>query len=94
MAENISEILFDLLSPDRLALVSELNLRKQRLTALAKILKCTVQECSRNLNRLTDSGFIKKDSDGLYDITPFGRAMLSLVPGFGFLIKHREFSPR
>jgi predicted transcriptional regulator len=93
--ENIgtdtSEVLFDLVSPDRLSLVNELSLRKQRLTSLAKILNCTVQECSRNLNRLSSSGFIRKDSEGAFEITPFGRAVLGLVPGFNFLIKHREY---
>ena len=91
MSIDTSDVLFDLLSPDRLSLVTELSLRKQRLTSLAKILNCTVQECSRNLNRLNDSGFIRKDSEGAYEITPFGRAMLSLVPGFDFLIKNREY---
>ena len=88
---NTSDVLFDLLSPDRLSLVTELSLRKQRLTSLAKILNCTVQECSRNLNRLNNSGFVKKDSEGLYEITPFGRAVFTLVPGFDLLIKHREY---
>jgi predicted transcriptional regulator len=88
---DTSDVLFDMLSLDRLSLVTELSQRKQRLTSLARILNCTVQECSRNLNRLSNSGFIKRDPEGIYEITPFGRAMLSLVPGFDFLIKNREY---
>lgn len=91
MAEDISGDLFDLLSPDRLTLVSELNQRKLNLTALSKLLKCTLQECSRNLGRLSDSGFVKKDSDGLYETTSFGRAMLSQVPSLRFLVRERNY---
>lgn len=91
MADDISEALFDLVSPDRLALVSELSVRKQRLTALSRLSKHTVQECSRNLNRLSDSGFVKKNSEGLYEITSFGRAMLSLIPSLKFLVRQKEY---
>jgi predicted transcriptional regulator len=91
MTEDISYILFDLFSPDRLTLISELSIRKQRLTALSKLLNQTVQECSRDLNRLSDSGFIRKDSGGLFEITPFGRAMLSLIPSLRFLVSQREY---
>jgi predicted transcriptional regulator len=91
VADDLSEILFDLVSPDRLAIVSELSTRKLRLTALSKLSKHTVQECSRDLNRLSESGFVRKDSEGLYEITSLGRAMLSLVPGLKFLVKERKY---
>lgn len=91
LEEDISGDLFDLLSPDRLALVTELSQRRLNLTALSKMLKCTLQECSRNLGRLTDSGFVKKDSEGLYETTSFGRAMLSQVPSLRFLVREREY---
>jgi predicted transcriptional regulator len=91
LGEDISDAMFDLVNADRLAIVSELSLRKQKLTALSKVLNCTVQECSRHLNRLSNSGFIKKDQEGHYEITSFGRAMLNLIPSFRFLVKEREY---
>lgn len=91
MKDEVSDVLFDFISPDRLTLLSELRDRKQRLTALSKLSNQTVQECSRDLDRLVESGFIRKDSEGLFEITPFGRAMQSLIPGFRFLIREREY---
>src|SRR5690349_20115347 len=91
MADDFSEVLFDLVSPDRLALLTQLNARKQRLTALSKLTNHTVQECSRDLNRLSGSRFVRKNSEGLYEITSFGRAMLSLVPSLSFLVKQRKY---
>jgi predicted transcriptional regulator len=88
---DISDFLFELVSADRLALLSELSVRKQRLASLSKILNCSHQECSRNLIRLSNSGFIRKDPEGLYEITTFGSATLSLIPSFRFLIRERNY---
>lgn len=74
-----------------MAIVSELSLRKQRVSELSKLSKHTVQECSRDLIRLTRAGFVRKDSSGFYEITSFGRAMLSLLPGLRFLAKERNY---
>jgi predicted transcriptional regulator len=91
LADSFSDVIFDLVSSDRLALVTELSVRKRNLTALSKLFKHTVQECSRDLNRLTESGFVRKDSDGLYEITAFGRAMLSQIPSLKFLVRERGY---
>ncbi|MBO0888696.1 hypothetical protein J2P12_06310, partial [Candidatus Bathyarchaeota archaeon] len=88
---NVSEVLFELISPERFAIVNELSLGRQRLTELSKLSKHTVQECSRDLNRLSEAGFVRKDSNGLFEITPFGRAVLSLFPGLKFLVKERHY---
>jgi len=72
-------------------LISELSIRRQKLTVLSKLLNHTVQECSRDLGRLSDSGFILKDSEGYYGITPFGEAMLGLLPSLRFLVREREY---
>ncbi|HVH16601.1 MAG TPA: hypothetical protein VNA15_12920 [Candidatus Angelobacter sp.] len=88
---DVSEILFEFISPDRLAIVSELSLRKQRVSELSKLSKHTVQECSRDLIRLSRAGFVRKDSNGFYEITNFGRSMLSLLPGLKFLARERNY---
>ena len=88
---DISEMMFELISPDRLAIVSELSLRRQRVGELAKLSKHTVQECSRDLIRLSRAGFVQKDSNRFYEITSFGKAMLSQLPGLRFLAKERNY---
>ena len=90
MTDDISSVLFELASADRLALLSQISTHKQRLTSLSKFLNCTAQECSHHLRRLSDSGFIRKGSEGLYETTALGRAMQSLFPSIKFLIEHKD----
>jgi predicted transcriptional regulator len=91
LTQEISEVLFDLVNSDRLTLLSQINLHKERLMGLSKFLDSTPQECSRHLTRLSDAGFIKKDSEGFFEITSYGRAMLSMFPGIKFLAKYKDY---
>jgi predicted transcriptional regulator len=91
LTEDLSGLLFNLASDDRLALLSEISARKQRLTTLSKTINASAQECSRHLARLTDTGFIQKDSECLYEITPLGKAIRSIFPGMEFLLKYKPF---
>ena len=90
VAEDVSSLLFNLASADRLSLLAEIGLRKQRLTDLSKTINASAQECSRHVTRLVNAGLITKDSAGLYEMTPLGKATLSLLPSFRFLLSHRE----
>lgn len=91
MTEDIEEHLFNLASNDRLKLLVSINQKKERLTNLAKVIKASTQECSRHLNRLSNSGYIKKDSDGSFETTTLGRAVLRIVPGIQFLVTHKNY---
>jgi predicted transcriptional regulator len=89
--ESISEVLFNLASSDRLALLHAINKQKQRLTELSKVINASAQECSRHLSRLVDVSFIVKDSDGLYETTPVGKGVLALLPGIEFLLSNKNY---
>jgi predicted transcriptional regulator len=91
MAQEVSGVLFDLVNSDRLTLLSRISLHKERLMALSKFMDSTPQECSRHLTRLSDAGFIRKDSEGCFEITSYGRAMLGMFPGIEFLAKNKEY---
>jgi predicted transcriptional regulator len=88
--EDISELMFILASDDRLALLSGITDRKQRLTSLSKVIKSSPQECSRHLARLSDAGFVKKDSSGFYETTTLGKAVQNIFPSIQFLLKHKN----
>jgi len=90
-ASDLHELLFSLASEDRLVLLSEIDARKHRLTSLSKLINASAQECSRHLTRLSDSGFIRKESDGSYSTTGLGKAVLGLFPSLNFVLKHREY---
>jgi predicted transcriptional regulator len=86
MTEDISTLLFNLASADRLTLLSQIDFRKQRLTSLSKGINASAQECSRHLARLGEAGLIQ-DSDGLYEITPLGKGVQNLLTGLEFLLR-------
>ncbi len=88
--EDISELMFILASDDRLALLSGISDRKQRLTGLSKVIRSSPQECSRHLARLSDAGFVKKDSSGFYETTTLGKAVQRIFPSIQFLLKHKN----
>lgn len=91
MTEDIEELLFNLASNDRLTLLSKIREHRQRLTSLAKVINASTQECSRHLNRLSDSGYIKKDSDGSFETTSLGKAVLRVLPSIQFLLSHKNY---
>lgn len=91
LTEDIEEHLFNLASNDRLTLLVNINEKRQRLTNLAKTIKASTQECSRHLNRLSESGYIKKDSDGSFETTTLGKAILRVLPSIQFLLNHKNY---
>ena len=91
MTEDIEEHLFNLASNDRLTLLVNINEKKQRLTSLAKIINASTQECSRHLSRLSDSGYVRKDSDGSFEATTLGKAVLRVLPSIQFLLIHKNY---
>jgi predicted transcriptional regulator len=86
-----SYIFMDLASDTRYEILKMLDNEQARATKIASTLKLTKQETHRNTARLTESGMIKKGSDGLFLLTEFGKAMISQFPYFQFLNKHKEF---
>jgi predicted transcriptional regulator len=89
--EHLAELLFILASFDRLTLLSEMASEKRRLGQLTAKLAATPQETSKHLMRLRDAELIEKDSDGFFDLTPFGRIILTLLPSVKFLVQNREY---
>ena len=91
MEEKLGELLFDLSSADRLTLLKAIDREKLRQTQLAARLSATAQETSRHLIRLSHDGLISKDSEGLHSLTPFGIAVLRLMPSIDFLCRHKKY---
>ncbi len=91
MTEDIEELLFNLASHDRLQLLRSISAEKQRLTSLAKVINASNQECSRHLARLSESGYVRKDSAGLFETTSLGRAILRVFPSMRFLLEHKNY---
>jgi predicted transcriptional regulator len=91
LTEELSQLLFTLSSADRLALLSDINAKKQRLATLSKVIDASTQECSTHLIRLSDFGFIKKDAQGFYETTSLGKLILNLFPSIEFLPRYKDY---
>jgi len=82
--------MFNLASADRLALLRDIATTRKNLTALSKTINTSRPECSRHLDRLKLSGLISKDSEGFYQTTSVGDAILKVLPSVQFLLQYRE----
>jgi len=89
--ENAANDFLELASQQRLNIIFNLLLKKAKLSNMAKEVGATVQEVHRNFERLSDAGLIKKDKDGYYDLTTYGKTMCTQVPSLLFLSTNRRY---
>lgn len=89
--ENAADDFLELASEQRLNIIFKLLLKKMKISNMAKELGATVQEVHRNFERLVAAGLIKKDKDGYFDLTTYGKTMCTQVPSLIFLSKNRKY---
>ena len=89
--ENAADDFLELASEQRLNIIFKLLLKKTKISNMAKELDATVQEVHRNFERLADAGLIKKDKDGYFDLTTYGKTICTQVPSLIFLSKNRKY---
>ena len=88
---NTEKTFFELASEQRLAIIFRLNVRKAKISQLAKDLDITMQEAHRNVSRLQQAGLIEKDPEGIFSLTTFGNTIIKQIPTFNYLSKHKEY---
>ncbi len=90
-AGDLGAFLFELASPERLAILRTVGRGSLRHAELAGRLAMTGSETTRHLSRLITAGLVAKSPDGRYGATPMARVLLSGLPLFEFLTSNREF---
>ena len=88
--QSVSDLFMELASETRFSILLSLNKRPARLSSLSRELDTTAQDVFRNLNRMAAEGLVKK-ADGEFSITEYGAMVVSQVPYFSFLRRHRKF---
>jgi predicted transcriptional regulator len=63
---------------------------RQRHSYISKKLKISSQETTRHLTRLQDAKLIEKNVQGFFRLTNYGKAVLTLLPGFKFFAEIGE----
>jgi predicted transcriptional regulator len=89
--ENAARDFLELSSEQRLYVLFKLLLQKSKISTMAKELEATVQEVHRNVERLTDADLIKKDKEGYYELTTYGKTICTQTPSLVFLSKNRKY---
>jgi predicted transcriptional regulator len=89
--EELNNLLFELADENRLTILMRLQEKPMKPTRISEELGLNGQEASMHLSRLSEAGFIVKDTDGSYSIQPFGEEILTLLHGFEFLSKNRNY---
>lgn len=89
--DRFSDLYFLLSSMDRRRIIRELLDVELRLNQVSKRLDITATEALRQLQRLTDAGFLEKIPDGKYRATPYARLILESSTATEFISKHREY---
>ncbi|MEA2074570.1 MAG: transcriptional regulator FilR1 domain-containing protein [Euryarchaeota archaeon] len=87
---KLSSLLFELSHPWRLKVLLLIAEEGERHSYISKKLKISPQETTRHLTRLQDAKLIEKDVQGFFRLTNYGKAVLTLLPGFEFLAEIGE----
>ena len=89
--ENTARTFFELGSAERIAIIFKIAESKCNLAKLSKDLDSTMPEVRRNIIRLTNSGFIERESDGTFFLTTFGKTILEQIPTLDFLSRNKDY---
>ena len=89
--EDTASDFLELASEQRISIIFRLLEKKSRVTTMAKKLDVTAQEVSRNFDRLSNAGLIRKGNDNYFSLTSYGKAVCSQIPSLSFLSKNKKY---
>lgn len=85
------DVFIELANELRYSILLRLHKNRCKQAQLAKDLNMSLQESHRQFERLTDAGLLKKDSEGSWYLSPYGKIIVEQLPFFHFLQKYREY---
>lgn len=89
--ENFYDLLFELSNEDRHKILLQLNMEEMTVTSLSKKLSLSKQEVSRHISRLSNAELTRKQPDGSYYITHYGKLALKQLDGFDFISQYQRY---
>lgn len=90
-SEEIANEFLEVSSEQRVSMLLNLAKEKHNLSGMAKRLDATAAEIHRNFGRLQKAGLIKKDTDGNYELTLYGKTICAQIPTFVFMSKNKKY---
>jgi len=89
--ESLCDLLFEASNEDRLRILQQIRDSPSSISSLARDLDLSSQEASRHAHRLTEVGLTRRDPDGLFRATEFGKLFLQQLQGPTFTSRHRDY---
>jgi predicted transcriptional regulator len=89
--ESTARTFFELGSSQRISILFKIAEGKCNLAKLSKDLGCTMPEVRRNIIRLTNCGFVERESNGIFFLTTFGKTVLEQIPTLDFLSRNKDY---
>ena len=88
--QGLDKLFFELASESRLSILFELQIGSLRMQEIARRLKITDTETTRQLLRLSEASLIQKQPDGTYSVTEYGKLLLQFSRSFEFALKFKQ----
>lgn len=88
---EVEGLFYELASESRFSILQALKLKDWKMNELAKELDLTTTETFRQLQRLTEASLAKKQPEGTYTITEYGKLILQMTLPLAFLQKNKEY---
>ena len=88
--QGLDKLFFELASESRLSILYELLASDLRMQEIARRLKITDTETSRQLLRLSEASLIQKQPNGTYSVTQYGKLLLQFSRSFEFALKFKQ----
>ena len=89
--EQVAFNFFIFASENRLRILLSLLKKNSKPSLLATELESTPQEMHRNMEKMSDAGLIKKEKDGLYEVTTIGRSLSTQIHHMTFFCRFEKF---
>ncbi len=90
-ALEVEKLFYELASGSRLSILLELKVRDWKMNDLSRKLDLTTTETFRQLQRLSEASLVKKQPEGTYAITEYGKIVLDFSSPLEFLLKNKEY---
>jgi len=89
--ERLCDLYFELSNEDRVRILHVLRENPLNITNLAKELDVTTQEVSRHVSRLTEAGLTERNTEGMFELTPYGGLTLRQIKSVEFTSRYRDY---
>ncbi|MFY9301088.1 MAG: helix-turn-helix domain-containing protein [Candidatus Nitrosotenuis sp.] len=90
-SEDISNEFLEVASEQRLSILLNLSKEKMNLSGMARRLDATAAELHRNFGRLQKAGLVRKNPDGNYELTLYGKTVCAQIPTLEFMSKNKKY---